>query len=378
MSNTPFTTFVAPGFETVAQAFKANFEDGLEHGASFAAYKDGKLIVDLLGGWKDRQKTMPLATDSLIAVFSSGKVAAALVIAYLADEDRLGYDQKVASFWKGFEAQGKGDLTIAQVMSHQAGLSGITNLHWTPEDWFDWDKTCAELAGQEPIWEPGTACGYHPVTYGFLAGQIAKLTDRYGRTLGEIMKQDMCGPHDLDVWIGLPESEHRRCAEMIKPRKLADMGEINDATRAAFLQKWSSPGRKGTKAWREAELAGSNCHATAKSMAQMMRMLIDGNIGDEKFLAEDILQAIRKPRISGLNLVLPFDITFAAGIMLNEPNFFYGPNPNTLGHSGWGGSCVFADPDTGITGCYAMTQQDNSLLGDKRPRRIIDALYNCL
>ena len=377
MTDTPFTTYIAPGLEDVAATFEANFSEDLEHGAQFCAYKDGELIVDLTGGWKDRDKTVPMAADDLVAVFSSGKVPAALVIAMLADADRLGYDQRVSSFWPEFAAEGKGELTVGQVMSHQSGLSGITDPDWTPEDWFDWDKTVNTLAAQKPIWEPGTACGYHPVTYGFLAGEICRRTDKQQRSIGKILKEEFVVPHGLDIWIGLPEEHHARCAEMLKPKSMSDFGEMNEATKLAFMKPWSSPGRKGAAAWREAEFAGSNCHANAKSLAQIMQMAIDGTVCGQTYLAEDMVDQLRLPRISGSNLVLPFDITFAAGIMLNT-NLHYGPNPNTLGHSGWGGSCVFADPDNGITGAYAMTRQSNALLGDARPRRIIDALYESL
>jgi len=378
MTDTPFTTFTPPGFEDVTAAFKANFEDGLEHGAQFCAYKDGELIADLTGGWKDRGKTVPMAADDLVAVFSSGKVPAALVIAMLADSDRIGYDQLVSSFWPEFAAEGKGELTVGQVMSHQSGLSGITQPGWTSEDWFDWDKTVNTLAAQTPIWEPGTACGYHPVTYGFLAGEICRRADKQQRSIGQILKEEFVIPHGLDIWIGLPEEHHHRCADMRKPQAVANMGEINEATKAAFLMPGASPGRKGeSAAWRTAEFAGSNCHATAKSLAQIMQMVVDGSVCGQQYLAEDMQEKLRQPRISGPNLVLPFDITFAAGIMLNT-NGHYGPNPDTLGHSGWGGSCVFADPDNGITGAYAMTKQSNALLGDPRPMRIIDALYRVI
>lgn len=378
MTDTPFTIFAAPGFEAAAEAFQQNFADGEEHGAQFCAYKDGELILDLVGGWSDRAKTKPMAADSLIAVYSSGKVPAAFVIAHLADQDKLGYDQLVSTIWPEFAAEGKGELTVGQVMSHQAGLSGITNPDWTSEDWFDWEKTCAELAAQTPIWEPGTACGYHPVTYGFLAGEIARRTDKYGRSLGQILRQDICEPQDLDIWIGLPEDQHESCAEMLKPRSMANLGKINAATKAAFISPGASPGAKGQIAkWRSAELAGSNCHATTKSLARIMEIAVSGKVGSHVFLAEDMREKLLSPRISGPNLVLPFDITFAAGIMQNT-NLHYGPNPNAYGHSGWGGSCVFADTDNGITGAYAMTKQSNALLGDARPRRIIDAMYDGL
>lgn len=378
MTDTPFDIFTASGFEPAADAFKANFEEGFEHGAQFCVFQKGELLVDLKGGWSDRKKSEPVKDDTLFSVFSSGKAMAALIIAHLADQDRLGYNQLVSTIWPEFAAEGKGELSVAQVMSHQAGLSGITNPDWTGEDWYDWDKTCAELATQEPIFPPGSASGYSPVTFGFLAGEIARRTDKDMRSLGRILREDLCAPHDIDVWIGLPEEQHHRCADMQKPKAMADMGEMNAATKAAFMTKSSAPGGRPISDWRQAEFAGSNCQATAKGLAQVMQMAVDGNIGTTKYLSEDILGFFSQSRISGPDLVLPFNINFAAGIMRNEPNYFYGPNADTLGHSGWGGSCLFADPDAGLHGAYVMTRQENTLMGDMRPRRIIDALYDCL
>ena len=378
MPKTPFSLRNAAGFDPVREAFIKNFSDFEEHAAGFAVYKDGERLIDFVGGWADRKKTEALTRDHLIAVFSSGKAMATLAIAWLAEEDRLGLDQEVRSFWPEFDRFGKGHLTVAQVMSHQSGLSGISNPEWTPADWYDWNKTIAELERQEPLWDPGTASGYGPITFGFLAGEIARRTDHDGRNIGRILREEISDRFDLDIWIGLPESEHERCADMIKPRTLAEFGEINAATRAAFLQKWSSPGGHGPRIWRMAELAGSNCHGTADSLAKAMSLFINGSLNNMPFLSEDIREGVRKTRISGPNLVLPFDVDFASGVMKNHPNYFFGPNAETIGHSGWGGSCVFADPESGLSGAYVMTRQENSLLGDQRPRNLIDAVYACL
>lgn len=379
----PFDLIHAPGLEQVADAFRANFSHVdndaqiTELGAQFSVYRHGVPLIDFKGGWADRAMTTPIGDDTLMAIYSSGKTAAALVIAWLADQDRLGYEQPVCTIWHGFEQGGKEKVTVAQAMSHQAGLSGITDRNWTAEDWYDWDKTCAALAAQKPLYPLGSQSGYHPVTYGFIAGEIARLADVEERTLGTILREDIAAPNGLDIYIGLPETEHDRCAQMIKPKRLADLGEKNDATKAAFLRPWSSPSGPIEK-WRTAELAGSNCHATAESMARMMQVFINGKIGDNVVLSEDIVQAVSTPRISGQDLVLPFTLTMGAGIMHNAPNMFYGPTPSTLGHSGWGGSCVFADPVTGLHGCYAMNRQDKSLIGDPRAVSLINALYAAL
>lgn len=378
MTDTPFDIFAVAGLETAVSAFKTNFSDDDELGAQFCLMRDGETLLDLKGGWIDRAKTKAVTSETLFSVYSSGKALAALVIAWLAENDRLGYNQIVATLWPEFAQHGKGDLTIAEVMSHQSGLSGITDDTFKPTDWLDWDKTINTLAAQKPIFPPTSQSGYHPLTYGFLAGEIARLADKDLRSLGTILRKELAEPFGADVWIGLPESEHERCAQMMKPKKLPDLGELNTATRAAFLQPWSSSGGVSVKAWREAEMAGSNGHASARGLATLMQILVNGRCGESHVLSEDTLEAFRKPRINGPDLVLPFNLTFAAGVMYNPPNYFYGTGEKTLGHSGWGGSCVFADPDTGLHGAYVMNRQQNSLLGDQRPRRIIDAVYSAL
>lgn len=380
LADIPFSIQHTPGFEEAAQVFRDSFvrpddeETIQELGAQFSVYRYGEPIINFMGGWADRKKTKAVNARTLMAIFSSGKTAAALVIAWLADQDRLGYTQAVSTLWPDFAAHGKENVTIAEALSHQAGLSGITDENWTADDWYDWDKTCAALAAQPPIFLPASASGYHPVTYGFLAGEIARLADKDMRTLGTILREEICAPNDLDIHIGLPTSEHERSAQMIKPKRMADLGEINAATKAAFMTKWASPGGPSER-WKSAEFAGSNCHATADSFARLMQVYINGCIGETVIISEDIVKAATAPRISGQNLVLPFELTFAAGIMHNAPNFFYGPTPSTLGHNGWGGSCVFADPETGLHGCYAMNRQDKSLLGDPRSVALINAVY---
>lgn len=378
MTSYPIYGHLPAQFDALRDVIAHNHHTYDELGFQFCIQRHGETLIDIHAGWVDRRKTEEVQDNTLFAVFSSGKAAAALVIAWLVEDGQIGYNQPIDTIWPEFAQAGKEGLTVAQIMSHQSGLSGITNPEWTAKDWFDWDKTITQLEQQAPIFEPGSASGYHPVTYGFLAGEIARRADKEQRSLGQILREELCQPAQADVWIGLPPSEHERCADMQKPKALADMGDITEATRWAFLKPWSSPGGMGAAAWREAELAGSNCHATARGLADIMQAGVDGRINDTPILSEDTQAGFAKSRVKGQNLVLPFELDFAAGVMRNDPNYFYGPNAETLGHSGWGGSCVFADPVSGLHGAYVMNRQRNSLLGDARPRALIDAVYAAL
>lgn len=366
----------ATGFDAVREVFSGLFETDQEIGAGFCVYKGGKPIVNLWGGHQDRAAEKPWQSDTLIGVFSCTKFVTACVAALCVERGDFAYDDKVAAYWPDFAQNGKGDVTIGQLLSHQAGLSGITDPDWQASDWFDLEKLEATLAAQEPIFTPGSVSGYHPVTFGPLVNAVVRRAT--GRTVGQILREDIAGPLGIDFHIGLPASEHERCADLRKPSAMADFGEPNEATKAAFFNKHGSPGGRGITQWRETEFGGSNGHGTAKSLARIAQMVLGGDIDGTPFLSPETLAAFTQTRISGPNLVLPFDLTLAAGIMKNTPNHFYGPNDDCFGHSGWGGSCVWADRETGLTGAYVMNKMSNYLLGDPRPRALIDAVYAAL
>jgi CubicO group peptidase (beta-lactamase class C family) len=365
--------FVQPRFSAVREAFAANFDEGQELGARFTLVQGGEVVADLWGGFADRAGTEPFGEHTLTAIFSTTKALAALLIARLVDQGKLSYGQRVAEVWPEFAQAGKQDITVEQVMSHQDGLAGFTE-EMDPELWFDWDAICAKLAAMAPLWPPGTASGYHPSTYGFTAGEIFRRVD--GRTMGEALRQDLAEPFELDLWIGLPDAEHDRVADLQRPKGLPKFGEMNEATRAAFLTSWSAPPGRGQAEWRRAEIPSANGHATAHSLARLMGALANGGwLDGEVILSPALIGEASRERIFGQDLVLPFEISWAAGFMRNAPLHVWGPGRDTFGHAGWGGSCAFADPETGLAGAYVMNRQSTSLIGDPRARRLIEAAY---
>jgi CubicO group peptidase (beta-lactamase class C family) len=370
---TDITGLCPDRFARVRDAFAANFQDGGELGARFALAINGEIVVDLMGGHADRKREVVFGPDTLTPLFSTTKAVAALMVARLVDEGRLAYDQPVADVWPEFAQNGKAEVTVEQALSHQAGLSGFLD-ETDPSIWFDWDATCAKLAAMAPIWPVGSASGYHPITFGYLAGEIFRRVD--GRTMGTALREDIAGPLGLDVWIGLPDSEHDRCAELMRPSALPKFGAMNDAVKAAFLTPWAAPGGRGTADWRRVEIPSANGHATAPALARLMGALAtDGTLDGKSLITPAGIKAASAERIVGQDLVLPFVISWGAGFMRNTPNMFYGPTAEAFGHSGWGGSCAFADPATGVSGAYVMNKQGSALIGDERAVRLIEAAY---
>ena len=160
---------------------------------------------------------------------------------------------------------------------------------------------------------------------------------------------------------------------------MPDFGEINAATKAAFLTPWSSPGGRGQAEWRRIEIPSANGHATAPALARLMGALAnDGWLDGETILSPALIAEASRERIRGQDLVLPFVMSWGAGFMRNSAVKVWGPGEATFGHSGWGGSCAFADPQTRLAGAYVMNKQSTDLIGDARARRLIEAAYAAL
>jgi CubicO group peptidase (beta-lactamase class C family) len=365
-----------PRFAAVKDAFAANFVDapeGLdERAARFSVCVGGETVVDLWAGWADAAKTVPYGPTTLTPVFSTGKAVMALLVATCVERGLLDYERPVSDYWPAFGQAGKGAITVGQMMSHQAGLPGFDTAE-DPAIWFDREATLARLCAQAPMWPPGTASGYSPIVIGYLAGELFRIVD--GRSMGTALREGFPG---LDLWIGLPETEHDRVAQMRKPSKPVELGVVDAVKAAAFLDRGSAPGGRGSTEWRTMELPSANLHGTAKDLARLMGAFVDGKVDGRAVLSAATRAAATQQRIHGIDRVLPFEMGWAAGLTRNESLKIFGPNTESVGHCGWGGSCVMADATAGVSAAYVMTRQSPHLIGDPRAQRLIQALYGSL
>lgn len=367
----------APGrFAAVKDAFAAHFAEGLELGARFTVCLEGEPLIDLIGGFSDRAKTRPWDARTYAPVFSTGKAIMALMMARLVDQGRMDYDTPVSEIWPEFGQAGKEFVTVGELLSHQAGLPGFAESQ-DASIWYDRERALALLAAQAPMWVPGTASGYHPVTIGLMAGEVFRRVD--GRTMAAALREDLAIPFGLDLSIGIHEADFDRVPEIRKPPAPPLLGQIDAIKRAAFLDRGSSPTQQGMAEWRKLEFPSTHTHATAEALARLMAVVANGGrLNGTEVLGQMTLAKATRERIHGPDKVLPFTISWAAGFMRNEGLNIYGPGEMTVGHSGWGGSCVFADPETRLSGAYVMNRQSPHLIGDPRPVKLIDAVYGAL
>ncbi len=283
--------FVAPGFERVREAFNAGLAE--EMGAGFAVIRDGEVIVELWGGWANREHTRAWERDTIVPVYSTTKGVSALVLAKLFDDGVLDYEATTASLWPAFGAHGKDKVTIAQTLGAPGRRAGLHRA--------DRSRPVARSAcmrggdcGAAPLWPPGSASGYHPLTWGYIAGEIAQRAS--GRSLGTILREDVCGPLGIDFQLGTPESDHARASEMRKPTRGGEFGEITPPRKAAFFSKWAAPVR-GSAQWRKIEIPSANGHATALAVARLFEAFATGGmIGGSRILSQEAFDALTTRR----------------------------------------------------------------------------------
>lgn len=376
---------VSPGFEKVREAFEANW-DGVEVGASYSVVHRGETVVDLWGGWQDRDCTKPWEEETLVNVYSTTKGMASLVMAMLADQGLLDYEAKVVDYWPEFGSEGKESVTVAQLLSHQAGLCGVDE-KLTVEDLYDWDKMVGLLAAQKPHWEPGSAVGYHAINWGFFPGEIVKRIT--GKTLGTYFREKVAVPLGADFYVGLPDSEMDRVSDMIGPnharvKPVKGKGDAPDPPPFYRLALQNPAIRPYADAcsynWRKAEIAAANGQANARGIARVYGALANGGeLDGVRIITRKGIEAATKQEVGldQVDLVNGGALRRGRGYILNAHGV-YGSNPDAFGHGGAGGSSGFADPEAGIGVGYAMNQMQADPTETPRAYRLMKATYSCL
>ena len=371
----------APRFAKVKDAFAKNFAVENEVGASFAATLDGELVVDLWGGSADAARTRPWRRDTLANVWSTTKAMAALCAHVAVDRGLVELDAPVAKYWPEFAAGGKERLPVRWLFSHQAGLAGLSE-PLPAEAALDWARFTGALAAQKPLWEPGTRSGYHALTFGHLLGELVRRTD--GRSPGRFFREEVAEPYGAEVFIGLPEAEEPRVAEMIPPEPPAPLsapparGEPNYELKFALSNPPITQAIANTRAWRATEVPAANGQANARGVARAMAVLACGGaLEGRRLLSESAVATAITEQCYGRDIVLG-PMRWGLGFMLVSKDLPLSPNPRTFGHGGWGGSFGLADCDARASLAYVMNRMSPGTTGDKRLGRLLRAFYGPL
>jgi CubicO group peptidase (beta-lactamase class C family) len=304
-------------FVTVKTAFENNFTQGGELGASFAFSLNGKIMIDLWGGYRDTARTKPWEKNTLCLVHSVTKIATALCAHILVDREQLDIDAPVCRYWPKFAQAGKEKITVRQVMSHTSGVAGFDE-SLAPEDIYNWEYITGLLEKQAPWWEPGTQCGYHGFTFGHIIGELIKRVT--GKTPGTFFREEVAEPLDIDFHIGLAAGEDDRTSDQIfsgMPRPGAP-GYKSDDPDSISYRMHSNPYQPDdifqTRAFRTAEIPAQNGYGNARSLAMMgALMACGGELDGIRLLSAETLYKATEEQFYGEDLVLRVPVRWGLG-----------------------------------------------------------------
>jgi len=385
--------FCDPRFSEVEQEFRRNFAERDEIGAAVSVCFEGRTVVDLWGGWADQEAGRLWDRDTIVTIFSCTKGLAATCMHILIDRGLLDVDAPVAAYWPEFAANGKEAITVAMVLSHQAGLP-----YWlepVPPGALltDWDLVVAMLAAQPPVWEPGTCHGYHGTTIGFLEGELVRRIT--GRTIGRFFQDEVAGPLGLDAWIGLPEAEEPRVAKLYLAapdlnseffRRLTSDPDWGGRLLVTNTGGHSAADVINARARHAAEIPSGGGITNARSLARHYAPLsLDGALEGVRIVRPERLAGMRTVRSASerdLSLLLP--TTFTLGYSKTWGRRALGPGGHVIigehafGTPGQGGNMGFADGQAQMSFGYTMNRHGGGTCLNDRGQSLVDAAYRAV
>ncbi|MFI0966470.1 serine hydrolase domain-containing protein [Streptomyces sp. NPDC021080] len=364
--------FCDPRFAAVREALAALLGKD-DVGASAAVYVDGEPVADLWGGYADTDRSVDWDRDTLTGVNSTTKNMVALCALILADRGELDLSAPVALYWPEFAAAGKENVLVRHVLSHTAGLPDLSG-PTAVEELYSWESVTAGLAAQAPEWDPGTAAGYHALTFGFLMGEIVRRIT--GRGLGEFFAEEVTEPLDADFHIGLSPDHDHRVAPLIPPPSLTDEYAADappgpDGTRRKTTGAVIRVKDANSAAWRRAQIPAVNGYGNARSVALVQSVLANrGSAGGVRLLSPQGCEPAWQEVFRGDDRVLGTPMCWTTG---------FAKFGDTFGWGGWGGSLVVNDPGSRMTVAYVMNRMiDRERQEDDRGMEIVMAAYSGL
>jgi CubicO group peptidase (beta-lactamase class C family) len=370
--------------ERLATLFEENFTRFGELGAAVSVWQHGKPIVELHGGFRDTKREQPWTADTIVLFWSATKGLGSACLLHALQERAISLEHSVAEFWPEFAQAGKSEITIGQLLSHQAGLSALDKA----VDVLDYPAVIAALEKQAPVWAPGTGHGYHARTFGFLVDELTRRM--VGQRVSDYWRTTFAEPLELDIWMGLPEAEHKRTATIYAAKAGGEQKP------AEFYRELMTPGTLVRKTFtspaglhsiaamntaenRAANIVSFSGIGSASSLAKFYGMLAnDGVLGGRRYFSHETIALMTTTLTSGLDRILQIPTAFSAGFMKDSPGTprrIFGPSSSAFGHPGAGGSNAFADRENGMAFAYVMNQMEQSLLPNEKSLRLVDAIY---
>lgn len=388
---------VDPAFTAVADAFRLTLPEGRPGGAALCVYHRGRPVVDIWAGTRNRAGD-PWTSDSLSLSFSTTKGVVSTLLHQLADRGEIAYDTPVAHYWPAFARHDKHRITVRHLLTHEAGLYGIRSLIGDAAEMRDWHHMLSVMESAVPLHVPGAMNGYHALTYGWLVGGLVEKVA--GMPLADVLSEQLTQPLRLDgCFIGVPEGEMNRCADLIVPQKrkesvstgssprkrsksiggrafdmaLAVAGFDTDSFQEAMMPKGISRFDWNAPATRAASIPGAGGMFTARALAMIYSALANNGEHDHgRLLGEKTLRAMSTVQNTRRGAVIPLPMRWRLGY---HRVFTTGPRtPHAFGHFGYGGSGAWCDPSRELSVGYTVNYGSGSPFGDLRISRINSAV----
>jgi CubicO group peptidase (beta-lactamase class C family) len=384
---------VSPGFEAVRDAFETNFTRRHELGGACCVFHAGEKVVDLWGGRRNGVPGDPWQRDTMVVVHSATKGLAAMTLAIAHSRGWLDYEARVATYWPEFAQNGKEQITVRQLLAHQAGLFAFDE----PVDRAvvaDLDRLAVVMARHQPAWPPGTRQAYHGLTLGFYEGELLRRVDPRHRTLGQFFQDEIATPLGEDFYIRVPdEIPNTRLATLSPPGfirmligfrpprlLLEGLNPRSNLSRALSVNPGTSIYFDGARVYaRNLEVPAGGGVGTARAMAHAYGVFATG--GRELGLQRatlDLLAAPAVPPARGFyDECLKGEVQFSLGFMKPSEHWRFG-GARSFGSPGTGGALGFADPDAGIGYGYVTSRMGVVFTGDPRDVALREALYKAI
>jgi CubicO group peptidase (beta-lactamase class C family) len=367
--------------------FRENFEKFGELGAAVSVWENGRPVLDFYGGYRDARRQTPWTEDTLVLIWSATKGLGSACVLHALQEHDIEIERRVAEVWPEFAQAGKENVTLAQLLSHQAGLSALDRA----VDVQDYDTVIRALEEQRPLWPPGSAHGYHARTFGFLVDELVRRVA--GQPLANYWRRNFADPLKLDIWIGLPDSQNPRVATVYAakagnppkpPAFYRDLTTPGTLARRTFTSPHGlhAVGGMNTAANRAQSIVSFGGIGNANSLAKFYAMLANGGeLDGRKFFSPKTISWMTTTLADGIDRVFQIPTAFSAGFMKDPrdaPRRIFGESALSFGHPGAGGSHALADPPGKISFAYVMNQMEQSLLPNEKSLRLRDAIYAVL
>ncbi len=364
--------------DSVRRIARAQLAGDDEAGAALCVYVDGHEVICDSFGMADARRGIAYGVDSLQITMSIAKGVTTVLLAMLIDRGQIDPGQRVAHYWPEFAAAGKGDISVAQLFSHQAGLpllDGGLSLALVA----DRERLAQALAAQAPLWAPGTQHGYHAVTFGHYADALFERVS--GHTLCELLAglRERLG---IEIYCGLPRELGERAVQVLReiappaPAFVPERDSLTFRVLTNFPEMLVEPQAFfNGEALRSVCIPATNMYANARSLAKLYSALLED--GDHRLCSPQALATVTRERVRGADAVNLGEMAYGLGFQRPSALTPFSPNRAAFGHCGIGGSVAFADPDRRLALAW-MPSRIGSTSCDARLLAVVDAVYAAL